>query len=221
MKQIAKELRKLQPDCMLSDRGTGPMADFTSPERWIPADKDDKRVKQKRKHPLAWQVCDVIATHWSHVPDEKYKDKDDLLDMLISITAKGGTLALNVPPMANGRFPQQSIDILEYIGRWLKVNGEAIYATRPVKGDYKQGDNIYLTRSKDDKVVYAIHVGWPVEKVELADVQAKKGSVVKMLGIDEALPWENVAGKLVIKVPPALNKKIPCEHAFSFKIEKV
>ncbi len=40
------------------------------------------------------------------------------------------------------------------------------------------------------------------------------------LGVDEALPWENVAGKLVIKVPPALNKKIPCEHAFSFKIER-
>jgi len=221
MKRIVKEIRILQPDCMFSDRGLGPLADFTSPERWVPADKDDKRLI-KRTHPLAWQVCDVIATHWSHVPDEKYKDKDVLLDMLISITAKGGTLALNVPPMGNGKFPQKSIDILEYIGRWLQVNGEAIYATRPVSGEFKQGDNIYFTRSKDEALLYAIHIGWPHGTVELANVQAKEGSEIKMLGIPDALPWHNTEeGNLLIEVPAALNNKIPCEHAYSFKIERV
>jgi alpha-L-fucosidase len=102
MKQILKELRKLQPDCMFLDRGTGPYADFTSPERWIPIDTSDKRVRQK-----AWQVCDVIGTHWSYVPDERYKDKNQLLRSLIEIVAKGGTYTFNAPRWGMGSFPRK------------------------------------------------------------------------------------------------------------------
>ncbi|MEX2680749.1 MAG: alpha-L-fucosidase [Candidatus Sigynarchaeota archaeon] len=215
-KKMIKDLRKLQPDCMFSDRGLGPYGDFTSPERWIPtgAGSADPRVRNR-----IWQVCDPIGTHWSYVPDEVYKSKETLLHNLIDIVAKGGTLVFDQGPMPSGRFPQEAIDLLETIGRWLKVNGEAIYATRPYK-TYKEGDNVYYTRSKDNKHVYAIHIGWPFPRVVLKNVVAKEGSEIFLLGIAEPVPWHEEKDALVIEVPEAFNCKIPCEYAFSFKIEQ-
>jgi alpha-L-fucosidase len=216
MKKMVKSLRKLQPNCMFSDRGLGPYGDFTSPERWIPNDAGsaDPRVKNR-----TWQVCDTIGTHWSYVPDEVYKTKEQLLYNLIDIVAKGGTFVMDQGPMPNGRFPQEAVDLLETVGRWLKVNGEAIYATRPYK-IHKEGDKIYYTRSKDSKHVYLIHIGWPVQSVTAKNVAAKKGSKIFMLGIADPVTWRMEGTSLVIDVPASFNDKIPCEYAHCFKIEQ-
>jgi alpha-L-fucosidase len=50
--------------------------------------------------------------------------------MLIDITSKGGNFLLNVGPMADGRFPPESVDRLAGIGAWMAVNGEAIHGTQ-------------------------------------------------------------------------------------------
>src|SRR5271157_1311243 len=155
MKAMIKDLRQLQPNCMLSDRGTGPYGDFTSPERWVPKGTAEEDAKVTKK---VWQVCDCIGTHWSYVPGEVYKPKKDLLHMLIDIVAKGGTLLLDSGPMPHGLFAPEMVDVLEYIGRWLKVNGEAIYSTR-FHQPYKEEDTVFYTQSKDGKYVYLIHVG--------------------------------------------------------------
>lgn len=188
-------------------------ADFTTPEYTSFSKLTDYK----------WEATRGLGYSFGYNQNETAEHMltvEQLIRHLVDIVSKNGNLMLSVPVRRDGTIDEDEVKTVSGVGAWLKVNGEAIYATRAVKGDYKQGDNIYFTRSKDEKIVYAIHVGWPLEKVELANVQAKKGSTVKMLGVDEALPWENAGGKLVIKVPPALNKKIPCEHAFSFKIER-
>lgn len=216
MKSMIKEFRKLQPDCMFSDRGLGPYGDFTSPERWIPKgqDQEDPRV-----HGRIWQLCDPIGTHWSYVPDEVYKDKHVLLHNIIEVIAKGGTFVLDQGPMPNGWFPQEAIDILEYIGRWLQVNGEAIYATRSYK-PYHEGDNIFYTRSKDDKFVYLIHIGWPYPQLKFKKVKPKLESKIYMLGIEELVSWHIENNETIIELNPEFNQKIPCDYAFCFKIEQ-
>ncbi len=215
MKKLVKELRKLQPNCMFNDRGTGPYGDFTCPERWVPkgTSEEDSRVSKKD-----WQVCDCIGTHWSYVPSEVYKDKKVLLRMVIDIVAKGGTILLDSGPMPHGLFAQEMVDVISYIGRWFQVNGEAIYATR-FRDPYKEGENVYFTRSKDNKTLYLIHVGWPMQKVEVTSAKPKAKSQIFMLGVKEPLQWKHDGKKLTIEIPPALNDKIPCEYAYSFKIE--
>lgn len=214
MKAMVKSLRKLQPDCMFSDRGLGPYGDFTSPERWIPKgpDQEDPRV-----HNRLWQLCDPIGTHWSYVPDEIYKDKHEILHNIIEVIAKGGTFVLDQGPMPNGRFPQDAVDVLEYIGRWLAINGEGIYATRSYR-PYCEGDRIFFTRSKDNKIVYLIHIGWPYPSFEVKNVKPKAGSNIYLLGFTESVMWKKEGDKVVITLPTAFNDKIPCEYAYTFKI---
>jgi alpha-L-fucosidase len=215
-KGIVKMCRNLQPDCMFSDRGLGPYGDFTSPECWYPKEPGtgDPRVKNR-----LWQVCDMIGTHWSYVPDEVYKSKTVLLHNMIDVVAKGGCMVFDQGPMPNGRFPQEAVDVLEYIGRWLKVNGEAIYATRSYE-PYKEDDKTYFTRSKDNAFVYLIHEGWPFPSLTTNCVKPREGSEIHMLGVQEPVSWRLDGESLVIELPHSFNDKIPCEHACCFKIEQ-
>ncbi|HME52076.1 MAG TPA: alpha-L-fucosidase [Candidatus Lokiarchaeia archaeon] len=215
-KDIVKMCRKLQPDCMFSDRGLGPYGDFTSPERWIPNEPgtQDPRVRGR-----IWQLCDPIGTHWSYVPGEIYKPKTVLLHNMIDVVAKGGCMVFDQGPMPNGRFPQEAVDVLETIGRWLKVNGEVIYATRSFE-PYKEGEDTYFTRSKDNTFVYLIHVGWPFPSLTTSSVKPREGSEIHMLGVQEPVDWHLDGDALVIELPPSFNDKIPCEYAYCFKIEQ-
>lgn len=61
--------------------------------------------------------------------DDNWKTVEQLVLLLVETASKGGNLLLNVGPMGDGRFPQQSIDSLEGIGQWMRVNGSAIHGT--------------------------------------------------------------------------------------------
>ena len=88
MEEIILMCRKLQPNCMMSDRGLGPYGDFTSPERWIPKSVDDERITGR--HQKLWQVCDPIHGSWAYLPNDVYKGKEELLHNLIDAISKGG-----------------------------------------------------------------------------------------------------------------------------------
>jgi alpha-L-fucosidase len=101
----------------------------------------------------------------------------------------------------------------------MKVNGEAIYATRPV-APYKEG-RLALTRKRD--TVYAIYLADEgetrlPERITLASVHPKPGSKVRLLGAKESLPWRLTDAGLEIRVPDEVNAALPCRHAFAFKI---
>ena len=61
--------------------------------------------------------------------DDNWKSVEQLVGLLVETASKGGNLLLNVGPMGDGRFPIQSIEGLQGIGRWMRVNGEAIYGS--------------------------------------------------------------------------------------------
>jgi alpha-L-fucosidase len=102
--------------------GGGVLGDFRTSEQRIPASAMLGR---------ALEVNMTINKSWGYrADDHDWKSAQQLIRNLSDIASKDGNYLLNVGPTAEGVIPQPEIDRLLAIGRWLKVNGEAIYATR-------------------------------------------------------------------------------------------
>jgi alpha-L-fucosidase len=78
-----------------------------------------------------WQPDDPIANKFGYVEGIKPYPADQFVWKLVENVSKNGNLLLNISPRADGTIPQEQQDVLLAIGRWLEVNGEAIYSTRP------------------------------------------------------------------------------------------
>ncbi len=160
--------------------------------------------------PFPWQTDDRLEDNitWCIVQNPKYKPAKKIIHQLCDVVAKNGNLLLNVGPNADGSFPEEAKAILYEIGDWLKMNGDAIYETRPyaiasegpasvkdenyditkIKEQLKDGlaADIRLTEfsEKDFRftskgnTVYAIALGWPDNSI-LHIKSFKTGSVLK------------------------------------------
>ncbi len=84
--------------------------------------------------PYAWQSDTAVAKNsWCYTEGNDYKNSWQILCDLADIVSKNGRLLLNIGPKADGTIPDEDRRILTEIGRWLKVNGQAIYDARPWK----------------------------------------------------------------------------------------
>ena len=103
--------------------------------------------------PEAWEACMTLGDWWGWTKGSAYQSSGSVIRYLVRAVARNGNLLLDVGPDANGELDPQAVKVLKEIGAWLKVNGEAIYGTRPVK-PYELG-NVFFT-GKADGTVYAI-----------------------------------------------------------------
>jgi len=209
-------VRAIQPDVMLRDRGIGNYGDYYTPERIVPGSKEASKKP--------WFSIYPLGTDFSYEPDAaKYKGTGWIVENLVDAVAKGGGLQIGVGPSADGQFHPEAIRQMKGAGQWLKVNGEAIYGTRPRDGAlWSEGDAVRFTRSKDRRFVYAILTKWPGTELALKSVQPKAGSAVTLLGAAEGLPWRSdaVAGT-VVTLPERIQEagSRPCEYAWCLKME--
>ena len=143
MDGLAGMARQLQPGILVVDRAVeGPNQNYLTPEQRVP----EKPLE------FPWETCMTMAYSWSYVPGDTYKTSRELIHLLCRIVSRGGNLLLNIGPGPDGEWAPEAYQRLEDIGKWMKVNGEAIYGTKPVS-PYEAGD-IVFTSSKDK--VYAI-----------------------------------------------------------------
>ncbi len=209
-------MRELQPDVMLRNRGIGNYGDYYTPERVVPGSKESSD--------RPWFTIYPLGTDFSYDPDAaKYKGTAWIVRNLVDATAKGGGFMIGVGPSAHGEFHPEAIRQMKGAGAWLKINGEAIYATSARQGAlWSEGETVRYTRSKDRRFVYAIITEWPGTRVTLKTVRPKDGSRVTLLGATTELHWkfDSTVGT-TIKIPENLQQPTnrPCDHAWTLKIE--
>ena len=176
----------------------------------------DRQNDNKIEH--AWEESRGIGTSYGYNQFETldhYFTSKQLIDLLIDKVSHGGNLLLNVGPMANGLIPLVMQERLLDIGKWLKVNGEAIYGTKAWSNqpDLKQKDVFYTIKGKD---LFVICTRWPQQALEIAGL-AETGRI-SLLGTTAKINFKHSKHKLTILPPPLNSETMPCEHAWVFKI---
>ena len=97
---------------------------------------------------VPWESCITVGTQWGYKYEDTYKSARQLVHMLIKVVSRGGNLALNIGPQPNGELPARALQELSGLGAWLKVNGDAIYATGAL--EVPEINGVMFTKKKDD-----------------------------------------------------------------------
>lgn len=208
---------------------------LTYKEEAMPANAatlDIERGKLDTLRLLPWQTDTSISIHsWGYVEHDQYRTAKSLIQQLVDTVSKNGNLLLNVGPKSDGTIPVEVSAVLLQIGDWLRVNGKAIYDTRPFtvfgEGPTKAAANstkknhdiqsytaedIRYTVPKDPNshILYATALGWPVDGKLLLHTlytgnpyQPGRVCSVELLGAPGHLGFEQLAYGLSVTLPAA------------------
>jgi alpha-L-fucosidase len=176
----------------------------------------------KTIQPAEFEVHDSPMHRWCYLTEDTYQGVDWGLNRLIEAVCRNGNFLLNIGPRADGTIPDQEVALLLGMGRWLDVNGDAIYGTRAWK-IFGEGNFRYTTKGGG---LYAIMIlpraadagpaGGEALLPALATGTASPGAVekVELLGHPGALEFSQDETGLKVKLPAAM----PSEYAVALKI---
>jgi alpha-L-fucosidase len=192
---------------------------------------DIERGRSNQIEALPWQT-DTCLGDWHYrrslFEERRYKSSQTVIRMLLDVVSKNGNLLLSVPQRGDGSIDSEEVSILARIGHFLKVNGEAIYGTRPWKvfgegpasdsaaplvaqgfnedtGQPYSARDIRFTTKKN--VLYASCLGMPQGPIQIQSLGLDVGLLnekvnhVRLLGSDRGIQWQQSRDLLCIEPP--------------------
>ncbi len=195
--------------------------------------QDIERGVMEGISPYPWQT-DTSNGDWYYNDNHGYKSSAQVIHMLTDIVSKNGNLLLNIVQYPDGSLPPESQLLLKEMAAWIKVNGEAIYATRPWKiygegptaaaaGHFKEEDNYTaqdIRFTTKNNVLYATTLAEPSGQIKILSLGTnsklldKKIKDVHMLGYNKKLEWRQESDHLLVILP----EKLPTPFGSSLKI---
>ena len=172
-----------------------------------------------------WQVDEPIGHKFGYVEGLELQTAAHVINKLVENISKNGNLCLNISPKADGTIPDDQQEVLRGVGRWMKINGEAVYGTRAWML-FGEGPNVALNRSDADfrftqkggNTFYAFLMRWQGGKVVIKSFNTVNLGIVKkvtMLGSNDNINFTQTEKGLEI----TLSARNPNEFLSVFKIE--
>jgi len=184
-----------------------------------------------------WQTDTSVSNRsWGYIENDTFKSAEFIVHQLADVVSKNGNLLLNIGPKSDGTIPDAVQQVLRDVGAWLKINGDAIYGTRPwriygegptkvVEGafhdtetqSYTPEDFRFTTRSG---ALYAIELALPparqavIHSLASGTVGEQNVESVELLGSDGKLSFEQNPDGLHVHLPDAA----PGKYAYAFRI---
>ncbi|MHA1344507.1 MAG: alpha-L-fucosidase, partial [Promethearchaeota archaeon] len=182
--------------------------DFKTPEYGV-----FKKISKKK-----WECTRGIGNSFGYNQfenEEDYLSLEQLIYIFVDLVSKNGNLLLNVGPKADGTIPKTQKKILLEFGKWLEINGDAIYGTRP----WKRAEGITLNNeeiryTQKENFLYAILLGKPMKNyIIIRSLRLRENPKIELLGYGNCA-YEQIRKDFKIILP----KNIKYSPAYSFKI---
>jgi alpha-L-fucosidase len=146
--------------------------------------------------------------------ESDYRTVDQLVDILVTAVSRGLNVLLGVGPLADGTIPEVQAERLRGVGAWLRMNGAAVYGTRPWRAAPE--GTVRFTVGSDGSLCMT-SLEWPRDRLIVeAPVPVTPDTRIVLLGSDEEpLAYDVDGTRLLIEVPA--RESVRGDHAFVFR----